>query len=109
MTLEQQTFLGQISEIVRLAVQSGVESGNERAEVALESLNEARNEVERLREKNHRLYEALEHMETTLEKSQDWATDCAERRVKAEAKWAEVAMENAVLRDRLNQQQRDGK
>lgn len=61
-------------------------------------------ENERLREKNDRLYSALEQVEESVQKTQDWATECAERRVRAEASWTEVALENAQLRDRLRQQ-----
>lgn len=54
-------------------------------------------EIESLRVQNHRLYEALEHAEYTVQKAQDWAEECARRRVKAENKWRELALENAQL------------
>lgn len=54
-------------------------------------------DIERLRIVNHRLYEALEYIEATNEKIKDWSEECASRRVTAENKWRELAMENARL------------
>lgn len=59
-------------------------------------------DLENLRIANYRLYEALEHMEQTVEAQKDWTEKCASRRVIAEDRWREVAMENAQLRAALS-------
>lgn len=58
-------------------------------------------ELEHERQKSHRLFEALEHIETTNQRLIDWSETCAERRVKAENRWREVTIENSRLRDQL--------
>lgn len=61
------------------------------------TLDEAQSEIDLLKVRNHRLYEALEHMEETVQRAQDWAEQCAQRRVRAENKWRELALENSRL------------
>lgn len=63
---------------------------------------EGAGDLENLRIANYRLYEALEHMEQTVEAQKDWTEKCASRRVIAEDRWREVAMENAQLRAALS-------
>jgi hypothetical protein len=66
---------------------------------ALRSRTPSVEQVERIKVQNHCLYEALEHIEETVEKTKEWAEQCSQRRVFAESKWRAVALENAMLLD----------
>lgn len=74
----------------------------ERRDSARAILDLIRPAVEAMERQRVNLYDALESIEDRNLDRAEWASRCAERRVDAENRWAQVALENSDLTDALS-------